>query len=367
MTTWHFGELPTPDGGARDHISSHVANFENTQHVFFNSGTQFYELWWRDGETAHQKVVGGGSGLLTSHVNEDARTQHLFFPIRGSLPGLGHNIAELSWGGGSPVGRGDLIPTGNRRLLAAPAPVASHVFNGTNHVFYRMLNKHVAELSWRGNEVPRQRELSITQNGAAPLAESDLSSYVFGADGTQHVFYNSGAHIIELSWLGDGGAPQWRDLNAALRLPGASPALGRPATHVFEFEKTQHVFYVADNGHIIELSWFGSSGAPTWRDLTTETPGGAPLAAAESVLVSHVANFENTEHVFYVTDDAHIFELWRRPGEAPHAEDLTKLTGAPPPSELETALLISHVFENERTQHLFYVVNTIIIELWSQP
>ena len=267
------------------------------------------------------------------------------------------------------MNQGDLMPaTSDPQLLAALGPPTSHVFKAdrTNHVFYRTLNNHVAELSWRGNEVPRQRDLTIAQNGVAPLAESNLSSYVFGAEGTstQHVFYNSGGHIIELSWLGGSGTPQWRDLNATAT-GRAPPALGRPTNHVFEFENTQHVFYVADNGHIIEL-WWRPGEAPHPEDLTERS--GAPPLEVESAfeLTSHVFDFENTQHVFYVADNGHIIELWWRPGEAPHPEHLTERSGAPP-LEVESAL-ISHVFKKERTQHLFYVsYGGHINELWSQP
>jgi hypothetical protein len=49
-------------------------------------------------------------------------------------------------------------------------------------------------------------DLTITSSGA-PLVTSDpasLASHVFDAEGTQHLFYATGErHIIELWWQGD--------------------------------------------------------------------------------------------------------------------------------------------------------------------
>jgi len=367
MTTWHHGELPTPEE-ARFNLSSHVFESEDTgtQHVFYDSlGDNIYELWWRGSEAAHPNKLAPGRGLLTSYVNEDTRTQHVFY-----LDLLkGNHIWEISWGGGGPMSHGDLMPASDPRLIAAEDIPTSHLFraDGTNHVFYRTLNNHVAELAWRGDEVPRQRDLTVARNGVAPLADDGPSSYVFGD--TQHVFYNSGGRIIELSWLGSSGDPIWRDLIATAT--GKAPqAVGRPTTHVFDFENTQHVFYVGDNGHIIEL-WWRPGEAPHPEDLTDQS-GGAPLAVFGSLPVSHVFDFENTQHVFYVADNGHIREIWWEIGGAKRPEDLTKRSGAAPiHSDVLRLPISSHVFKKERTQHLFYVAaadnRLTVMELWSQP
>jgi hypothetical protein len=85
------------------------------------------------------------------------------------------------------------------------------------------------------------------------------------------------------------------------------------------------VFYIAENRHIIEL-WWRSGETPHAEDLTDRS-GGAPLPFLG--LTSHVFDAEGTQHVFYRADNGHIIEIWWRPGEI-HQEDLTdRSPGAP--------------------------------------
>jgi hypothetical protein len=180
----------------------------------------------------------------------------------------------------------------------------SHVFNaeGTQHVFHAV-GPNVIELWWRGGDAPQTGNLS---RGGAPLAAGDLASHVFDAEGTQHVFYRTfEGHIIELWWTGGtNGTPQARSLT---QQAGALLAAGDPASHVFPAEATQHVFHRTGSGHIVELWWRNSGEAPQARDVT-ELSGGALLAAGDPV--SHVFNAEGTQHVFYTADNGHIVELW---------------------------------------------------------
>ena len=116
--------------------------------------------------------------------------------------------------------------------------------------------------------------------GQAPLAAGNPASHVFAVEGqgpsTQHVFYRTGdGEICELFWRTSDEPPQPRNLTTLSR--GALLAASDPVSHVFNGEGTQHVFYTADNGDIVELWWAGgSTGIPQFENLT-ERAGGGPV------------------------------------------------------------------------------------------
>ena len=261
----------------------------------------------------------------------------------------------MSWHWDDPTIGSDGAPI----VTSDPTNLASHVFDAeaTQHVFYRAGDGHIIELWWGGPEAPHWGDLIGASGGTAPLAAGDPTSHVFAAEGTQHVFYRTGdGSIIELWWRG-GEFPHW---GYPMRARGAfpPPSAGDLTSHVFDAEGTQHVFYRGGDGHIIELWWRGSEAAHP-EDLTVQS-GGAPLAAGDPT--SHVFDAEGTQHVFYTSVDFQIIELWWRRGEAKHFENLTvRSRGAP----LAAGDPTSHVFAAEGTQHVFYnsAPDTHIIEL----
>ena len=253
---------------------------------------------------------------------------------------------------------GDLtVTSGGAPLVASPARLASHVFDdqGTQHVFYRTADRRVVELWWRGGEAARWGYLTTSANGAPPAA-ADPTCHVFAAEGTQHVFYRAtDGLIVELWWRG-GETAHWGYLTKPGNKPPAAP--GNLASHVFAAEGTQHVFYRATDGHIIELWWRSDAAIP--EDLT-ERSGEAPLAAGDPV--SHVLDADGSQHVFYASVDNQVIELWWRPGEKPHVENLTMRSVGAPPSGFGDRPT-SHVFSADGTQHVFYnSADAHIIEL----
>src|SRR5262249_9803621 len=154
---------------------------------------------------------------------------------------------------------------------------------------------HVVEIWWRPGERPRWGDLTVASRGAPP-AEDGVASHFFAAEGTQHVFYRThDGTLIELWWRG-GERPHW----GALTQFGSAPkAVGTPVSHVFSDEGTQHVFYRTGGDQIIELWWAGAAAAKA-ENLMIEARGAPP---AISDPVSHVFQPEGTQHVFYVSVD----------------------------------------------------------------
>jgi hypothetical protein len=361
---------------------------DNTQHVFHRALTGevhgrmegLVEIWWRPGEKPGWGDLFGGLGdvpgfamFLACHVVDSEHTQHVFYE------GTGHP-SELWWHSGDAARAGDLSEQAGQPNLFGSA-LASHVFveEGTQHVFFTASGQingvpadgHIGEFWWRGSDNAQVVDLTERAGGApAPEPEqaSRLASHVVEGEHTpersQHVFYHSGRDIFELRW-GTDAATTLRNLTASSAGEN-EPAAGPPASHV-DPDGTQHVFYVADNAHVIELTWQGDHTTPVARDLTAHSTGIGPAPLAITPPASHRFPQEGTQHVYYIGENHHVTELWWWPGGDPHHEDLTVASGDTSlPSEYWRPT--SHVFVEEGTQHVFYTSSDAeMIELWWQP
>ena len=239
----------------------------------------------------------------------------------------------------------------------------SHVFEaqGTQHVFYRKTDGHIAELSWENGNAPIPR--NRTGEIGALLSGGKPTTHVFAAEGTQHLFYTACGHIIELSWRGAESA-HVRDLSFLTVPSGGTPdAAGDPTSHILDADGSQHVFYVSTLGHVVELSWRGAE-VPHVKNLNFPNDGSPAVA---SRLTSHVLGADGSQHVFYRGANNHIIELSWKGNETPHRADLTQETGAP----LAYGDPASLVYSAQGTQHVFYKAEfsdlngSDIIELWS--
>src|SRR5208337_4163523 len=90
---------------------------------------------------------------------------------------------------------------------------------------------------------------------------------------------------------------------------GVPLAAGDPAGYTWDFDKSQHVVYRSNDGHIYEL-WLVGVGNNKYKwyytDLTLAT--GAPIAAGNPT--SYTWDADKSEHVVYKGTDDHIYELW---------------------------------------------------------
>ena len=259
----------------------------------------------------------GGFGLA-SHVVLAEETQHVFFIAQGEIDGItvdGH-VGELWWRGSDKAQLADLT----KRAGAAPVPeaasLASHVVEGpftaerSQHVFYHS-GRDIIELSWGADAVTTPRNLTASSAGENEPAASAPASHV-DPDGTHHVFYVAdNAHIIELTWQGQNN-PVARDLTAHSTGIGPAPiAISAPTSHLFRREGTHHVYYVSQGNHLIELWWLPGDD-PHHEDLTAQS-GDTSLARADTTPASHVFDHEGTQHVFYTSTTGEIIELWWQP------------------------------------------------------
>src|SRR5262249_48797780 len=89
---------------------------------------------------------------------------------------------------------------------------------------------------------------------------------------------------------------------------------------------TQHVNYWGQDHHIHELWWDSSNG---WHHSDLTIAAGAPAAnGAITDPVGYVFDAQETQHVNYISQ-THIHELWWDSSNGWHHNDLTIAAGAP--------------------------------------
>jgi hypothetical protein len=266
------------------------------------------EFWWTDTTGGSGKLTGNGMpptvtpvfdgqylGSVASYVTRADGRQHVVYVTQD------RQLWELSWLGNQPAQGANLLA---QTLAPRPNPYLSAYVghDGSQHVIYLDQFRRVIELQWSGNAVPvAQVAGGDAGHGGFPADSKPICSHVYPFDGnSQHAFYLSGGEIIELrKAMGED-----RQARSLTRISSGAPplAVSGPASLVAA-DGTQHVFYLAASGEIIELWWRGND-APQAENLTQQAH--APLAHADSEgftppLASHYVQFEDTQHVFSPT------------------------------------------------------------------
>jgi len=153
-----------------------------------------------------------------------------------------------------------------------------------------------------------------------------ICSHVDLWGGNQHVYYVSGAQIVELR-KAQGEASTARSLGV-LRVP---PMSG-PTSYV-DNAGYQHVFYVGTSGEIFELWWAGNGATTAGEPDPTTQQAKAPLAGIvldpTPAVAAHFLATEATHHVFFMALDGDNnndpWEIWWRGAEHKNPERLRVL------------------------------------------
>jgi hypothetical protein len=239
------------------------------------------------------------------------------------------------------------VTTGAPTALAQPT---GYVFDayGTQHVTYLGIDGHIHELLWDPTGWHHHDLTSLT---SSPQGQNTAIGYVF-LD-TQHVIY-FGAGVDEL-WR-DGHGWHYENILGAAGAAGVGYT-GRPIGYGFTSQRTQHVNFPDESGNVQELWWDSASG---WHLNNLTTAAGAPRTGANPT--GYVFNAQGTQHVNYVGQDQHVYELWWNPAGW-RFNDLTAATGAPLAEVNRNAP--GYVFAAQGTQHVDYAgTDTHIHELW---
>jgi hypothetical protein len=229
-----------------------------------------------------------------------------------------------------------------------------------NHVFYEGQNNNVYELyyngRWWGNNPSAGR--CLTSFGApCPLASPKSALTGFYDGSIQHVFYvGTDDHIYEL-FFANGG---WNSRDLMFLTGAASAFYGSALTSFFDRFSIGHIFYVDQNQHVHELYYYNGAWHDGFPDLTVTTS--APLPLPSTALTSFFDVYM-VAHVFYLSSDGHVHELYNDGTWHNSNPDLTNTTGA------AAALLgggLTSYFDGFGVEHVFYIgaPNGLVLELY---
>jgi hypothetical protein len=339
---WSKRVIGTDVGGSMA-MAAHSVEPDGSLHLIVREpDSNLREFWWTDTTSGSGKLTGHGVpptvppvfsgqylGSVASYVTRADGRQHVVYVTRD------RQLWELSWLGNEPAQGGNLLAQ-----TLAPHPGASLsayvAHDGSQHVIYLDQFRRVIELAWSGNAVPVAQVAGGDAAHGFPADSMPICSHVYPFDGnSQHAFYLSGGEIIELRKAMGG---DWQARNLTQVSSGAPPlAFSGPVSHVAA-DQTQHVFYVAASGEIIELWWRGND-APQAENLTKQAGPPFPHAAifstyltgpASPPVATHFVPSEGTQHVFFADPHVGPSEIWWRGPGPKTPEDLTKLAGARP-------------------------------------
>jgi hypothetical protein len=167
--------------------------------------------------------------------------------------------------------------------------------------------------AWQDSNLSAQVDPPVLIPDQKPVA------YIFRTRG--HVIYlgiasqNSEDHEIQEFFADQSG---WHGNNLSRTTGAPSPSRASPIAYVAEFEQTQHVHYIGRDGHLHEL-W--NSGGWHWHDLTVAS--GAPLALSGTSPAGFVSEVARTQHVYFVGQDGQVHGIrWKAGNWSPHDPDL---------------------------------------------
>jgi hypothetical protein len=281
---WHAHDLnqAVPDAALPASDSASLVGYvfagQNTQHVIYvGNDLHIHELSY-DNKWQHSDLSKAASkqpeevlcGGITAFASEYENTQHVFY-IQSA------GISELWWNGTWHLDSIGLDQHGVPPYAAYLTPqLAGYSWESkkSEHVIYIDRNNyHIHEIYldntphiWINSDLSNtvgQNKAFLPGMNATAGAVPGLLGYAFESDGTEHVIYTGvNNDIWELYHDGGGwqvggrsrdGVPM--SLIQQFNLP---PTLGmNPSTHLlgysFERQKTEHIFFVSNNGTICEL------------------------------------------------------------------------------------------------------------------
>jgi Fungal fucose-specific lectin len=260
----HANNLTEATGAPNpEYMVGYVFAAQGTQQVMYIGPDRHVHQLWSDSNGWHANDLTVAAGAppvgagLAAYPFEAQQTQHVLFN------GADGHIYELL-GDTNGWHTNDLTAAGGTPAPGVYTPLTGYAFEAqvTQHVIYvSEADQHIHEL-WCDSNGWHANDLTVAVGAPAPGGPIDLTAYAFEAQGTQHVFYiGADNHTHELWWDSNG----WHtdDLTAATGAPPVAPGGNYRGggnwgmvSYVFEAQGTQHVIYnsYVDN-HVHELWW----------------------------------------------------------------------------------------------------------------
>jgi hypothetical protein len=173
-------------------------------------------------------------------------------------------------------------------------------FNQQQHVNYIGSDGHVHELVYDG--AWKHNDLSAMAGATAAAPGSPLDGYATSFNQQQHVNYiGTDGHVHELVYDG-----AWKHNDLTTTAGASFPAPGSPLDgYSTEFNQQQHVNYIGTDGHVHELVYDGA-----WKHNDLSATAGAPAVASGSPLDGYPTSYNQQQHVNYIGTDGHVYELF---------------------------------------------------------
>jgi catechol 2,3-dioxygenase-like lactoylglutathione lyase family enzyme len=198
---------------------------------------------------------------------------------------------------------------------------------------------------------------NLTGEAKAPKAAGNPDGYYFADNKTEHVVYRGeDGHIHEL-YLPNEGKWMTNDLTATTKAPTAA---GDPAGFAEEGNKTEHIVYRSTDGNIIELYVRQGDNMP-WRfnDLTMQA--NAPKAAGNPD--AYYWKDTRTNHVVYRGSDGDVHELFLNTDGKWAQNDLSQSAKAPKAAGDPAG----YTERGTKTEHIVYrAADGEVIELYAK-
>jgi hypothetical protein len=200
--------------------------------------------------------------------------------------------------------------------------------------------------------------LTVLANAQAAAVSSGLAAYVDPLAGSDNIFYQgTDQHVHLLTW--SPGLTWTQDT----RMASAPAAAFASALTGHMNAESEELFYLGSNQHIYEL-WRWSLNFDGWHSTdVTMANQSKPLAAVGSPLAGFYDAKAGSDAVFYIGTDQHVHELLFVSGTWTGI-DVTSASGAPLAGAGST--LAAHLNTIAGSEEVFFVdANQNVQELWS--
>jgi hypothetical protein len=238
----------------------------------------------------------------TQHVfyrGEDGSVNELFYTQEGGAKGWqAHNLtaeANAPKAAGNP--HAFLLPASWMRFSKD---------RDRQHVLYRDTNGHVMELFFSTKD-KKWVVGDLSKDTNAPMAAGDPCGYFLESTNTQHVvFRNNDGNVCELFYSIDARDAKWhlKDLTQEANAP---KAVSDPFAYVRNDDKSEYVVYRSADGQVQEL--FFSPRQAKWAHNNLSADTRAPKAIGRPA--ANLTPTPITQHVFFVSNDHKVMELFR--------------------------------------------------------
>jgi hypothetical protein len=240
--------------------AGYVEEANKTQHVVFRTGDgDLIELYSKYGETAGWKMrdLSKDAGAPKAAGSPDAfywpgtKSQHVVY--RGS----DDNVHELFLEPNGKWSHNNLTDSAKAPKAAGEPSAYLEDQNNTQHVVYRTEEGDVIQLYSKYKATDGWHKEDLTKEANAPKAAGNPSGYrlresmVRGIT-TQHVVYRSQDGGIHELFLG-GAENKWTHNDLSKAAPNTPKAAADPVGYVFQANRTQHVVFQTAEGGIYEL------------------------------------------------------------------------------------------------------------------